>query len=353
MTLWFVGAGLGGVHSLSEQAKNVISESDAVFVEQFTSPTGIEFFREIEKLAPGKVYAVKRWTVEDGGRILNAAKEGTASLVSWGDSYAATTHIELRVRAASSGTKTHTVHGASALTAMVGECGLHQYKVGKTVTIMDGAIKYDTAYYTIYGNMMHGSHTILLLEYNQDKDYFLNPVQAFEILRDAENGQRRRVTTDDVFCIVASRIGAKDQKVIAGKISTLIGIEFGAPPHAIIIPGSMHFTESDALKVLAECLDEPTDNSQNTPSIPKQMLKKYVPLIGQAIKESRKLCNNDARLEEVLDGAARYAEDAERFLVQGQEDLAVLCIGYADGLADAVRIVRGLEPDGASDKHIL
>ena len=287
----------------------------AVFVEQFTSPTGIEFFKEIEKLSPGKVHAVKRWIVEDGGRILNAAKEGTASLVSWGDSYAATTHIELRVRAASSGIKTHTVHGASALTAMVGECGLHQYKVGKTVTIMDGAIKYDTAYYTIYGNMVHGSHTILLLEYNQDKDYFLNPVKAFEILRDAENGQRRKAAADEIFCIVASRIGAKDQKIIAGKISTLIGIEFGEPPHAIIIPGSMHFTESDALKVLAECLDEPTDNSQNTPSIPKQMLKKYIPIIDQSIKESQKLCDNDARLEEILDGAARYTESMhERFL---------------------------------------
>ena len=30
MTLWFIGAGLGGAHSLSEQAKNVITESDVV-----------------------------------------------------------------------------------------------------------------------------------------------------------------------------------------------------------------------------------------------------------------------------------------------------------------------------------
>ena len=33
--------------------------------------------------------------------------------------------------------------------------------------------------------------------------------------------------------------------------------------------------------------------------------------------------------------------------------LAVLCIGYADGLADAVRIAHGLEPAGASDKSII
>ena len=84
MTLWFIGAGLGGAHSLSEQAKNVITESDVVFVEQFTSPTGIEFFNAIEKFAPGRVHAVKRWTVEDGKKILDAAKEGTASLVPTG-----------------------------------------------------------------------------------------------------------------------------------------------------------------------------------------------------------------------------------------------------------------------------
>ena len=172
MTLWFIGAGLGGANSLSEQAKNVITESDIVFVEQFTSPTGIEFLNAIEKFAPGRVHAVKRWTVEDGKKILDAAKEGTASLVSWGDSYAATTHIELRVRAASFGTKTRTVHGVSALTAMVGECGLHQYKVGRTVTIMDGAGTYDTAYYTIYDNMVHGSHTISALGC-----YYLNTIR--------------------------------------------------------------------------------------------------------------------------------------------------------------------------------
>ncbi len=348
MTLWFIGAGLCGVKSLTLQAKNAILESDAVFVEQFTSPTDAEYFDEIEKIAPGKTHAVKRWAVEDGGMILEKAKKGTVSLISWGDSYAATTHIELRVRAALLGIKARTIHGASALTAMIGECGLHQYKVGRMVTMMDNAGQYTTPYYTIYKNMVQGSHTILLLEYNQDKGYFLNPANALRILQDTENGQRRGAAGDGIFCMVASRIGGTDQKITAGKISTLAKVEFGAPPHAIIIPGSLHFTESDSIKALAECLDEPSDNSEFTPSIPKQMLKKYVPMIEQAIKDAEKLCKNDAHLAEVLDGASRYAKDAERFLEQGEEDLAVLCIGYADGLADAVRIARGLEPAGAS-----
>ncbi|MDI1495914.1 MAG: diphthine synthase [Cenarchaeum symbiont of Oopsacas minuta] len=347
--LWFVGAGLAGVQSLTMQAKDVISKSDAVFVEQFTSPTGIEYFAEIEKLALGKTHAIKRWAVEDGNKILNVSKTGTAVLISWGDPYVATTHTELRTRAITSGIKTGTIHGASVLTAMVGECGLHQYKIGKTVTIMSESNQSTTPYYTIYKNMIQGAHTILLLEYNQDKDYFLDPVDALKILQEAEKGQRRRVIIKDTFCLVASRIGSQNQRIVAGNISHIIKKEFGNPPHALIIPSSLHFTESDAINALAECIDAPSDNSQKTPSIPKQMLKKYVPMIEHAISESKKLCKGDAHLEEVLDGASRYTDDAKQFLDDGQEDLAVLCIGYADGLADAVRIARGLEPAGASN----
>ena len=46
--------------------------------------------------------------------------------------------------------KTRTIHAASSLTALVGECGLHYYKVGKIVTIMKEFPTLTTVYYTIY-----------------------------------------------------------------------------------------------------------------------------------------------------------------------------------------------------------
>ncbi len=37
-------------------------------------------------------------------------------------------------------------------------------------------------------------------------------------------------------------------------------------------------------------------------------------------------------------------DDAERFLRQGKQELAVLSIGYAEGLIDALRFQKGLNP---------
>ena len=37
--------------------------------------------------------------------------------------------------------------------------------------------------------------------------------------------------------------------------------------------------------------------------------------------------------------------DAERFLRQGKPELAILSIGYAEGLIDAMRLKRGIYPE--------
>ena len=40
-----------------------------------------------------------------------------------------------------------------------------------------------------------------------------------------------------------------------------------------------------------------------------------------------------------------YIKDAEIFFEQGKDELAILSIGYADGLVDALRIAKGIEPE--------
>ena len=59
-----------------------------------------------------------------------------------------------------------------------------------------------------------------------------------------EKGQRRKVISTNSYAIVASRVGFKDQAIISGKISSLKKRDFGKPPHTVIIPGRLHFTES-------------------------------------------------------------------------------------------------------------
>ena len=151
-------------------------------------------------------------------------------------------------------------------------------------------------YYVIYKNIVEDNHTVLLLEYNQNKDFFLDPKDALKGLLETEEGQGRKVLAESSYVIVASRIGFKDQSIVSGKISSLAKIDFGKPPHTVIIPGRLHFTESDALKLFGQCLDEPFDNSEKTEKISKQMMKKYVPMVREALEEIIPLYKKSKRI---------------------------------------------------------
>ena len=342
--LWFVGLGISGARSISIEAQEVLSKADIVYLEQFTSPIEKSDLLKIKKMIKGEFRQGKRWLVEDGTEILKNAKTKKIVLLAYGDPYIATTHIELRTRAIQEKIKTHSIHAASSLTSMIGECGLHFYKVGRIATIMSEMKSLTTPYYVIYKNIIEGNHTVLLLEYNQDKNFFLNPKDALLGLIETEKGQKRNVIDLSTYAIIASRIGFRDQSIISGKISSLKKIDFGKPPHTIIITGRLHFTESDALKILATCLDEPQDNSEKTKKISKQMMEKYVPMVKEALEEITPYYKNQKEFEIILQNAELYIKDAEKFLEDGQDEVAILSIGYADGLVDALRLAKGFEP---------
>ena len=342
--LFFVGLGIGGPDALSEKAKKIISECNIVYFEQFTSPMSESHTKFLQEIVKGQFKFAPRWLVEDGKEILDASKNNNVALLSYGDPYIATTHIELRVRAIQENIKTETIHASSAITSLIGECGLHFYKVGRTVTIMSG-IPSSTAYYAIFENLKVGNHSIVLLEWNQSERFFLDPKNAISSLLEQEKEQNRKVFSGETYGIVASRIGHDDQKIIAGRFSDLEKQNFGSSPHTIIIPGSMHFTESDALKVLANCISPPEDNTPKIQKISSQMMKKYIPMVRRALAQIRPYYTDSKEFASVLENAELYIKDSEKFYSQGQDELAILSIGYADGLIDALRIAQGLEPE--------
>lgn len=342
--LWFVGLGISNSKSIPTEAVGVLSKADIVYMEQFTSPISKQELTKIKKLTHGEFKTAKRWLVEDGNEILKNAKNKKVVLLSYGDPYIATTHIELRVRAIQEKIKTETIHASSSLTSMIGECGLHYYKIGRVSTIMDEMKSLTTPYYIIYKNITEGNHSILLLEYNQDKDFFLDPKIALERLLETEKGQKRNVIKKTTFAIIASRIGFNNQAIVSGKISSLLKYDFETPPHTIIIPGKMHFTESDALKILTNCLDAPKDNAEDTKKISYQMIEKYVPMVREALEEIKPYYAGKKDFQVILENAELYVQDAENFLDEGKDEVAILSIGYADGLVDALRLAKGLEP---------
>ena len=342
--LWFVGLGISGISELSDNTISIIKNADTVYLESFTSPISETEKEQLANMCDGEFKIAKRWLVEDGNEILENAKKREVVLISYGDPYIATTHLELKTRAVTDKIETKTIHSSSIVSSLIGEIGLQYYKVGKILTIMNDPKSMITPYNTISNNLLSKMHSVILLEYNEDKSFFLAPQDALSLLLDAEKIQNRKIISLDTFAIIASRIGKSDQNITSGKISNLIKKEFGNPPHTIIIPGSLHFTESNAVKIVTDCMDEPFDNSANVKDVSEQMIEKYVPMVREALDEIKPHYENLKEYEDVLINAKLYIDDAENFLKEGKKEYAVLSIGYADGLVDALRIAKGLDP---------
>ncbi|MGH1522387.1 MAG: SAM-dependent methyltransferase, partial [Nitrosopumilus sp.] len=121
--LWFIGLGISGFKSIPIEAIDILSKAEIVYLEQFTSPIGKSDLTKIKNTVKGNFVLAKRWMVEDGSEILKNAKKKKVVLLAYGDPYIATTHIELRARAAEEKIRTSSIHASSSLTSMIGECG--------------------------------------------------------------------------------------------------------------------------------------------------------------------------------------------------------------------------------------
>jgi diphthine synthase len=165
-------------------------------------------------------------------------------------------------------------------------------------------------------------------------------------LLDVEKDIMYGFVSEDSFLIVLSRIGTDEQKIFSGKIKSLLELDYGNGPHAIIFPSRFHFTEEDAILNLTENIDAPTDNTIIIKSVSDHMLNKYEPMIRKEIKQIRESLASRNRTNvqlELLDNAEFYLDDAVQFFRQGKKEIGILSIGYADGLVDSIRQMLEIE----------
>ena len=281
--------------------------------------------------------------MEDGRQILDESKTLNVGLVSYGDPTIATTFTELRIRAIKNEIIVKVIHAASGITSLVGESGLQIYKIGKLVTMMEEKQSSISVYTTIFNNLNLNCHTIILTEYRQDENgsvFFLKPNDVFSRLLETEKDIKYEFVSEESFLIVLSRIGTESQRIVSGKIKSLIGIDYGKGPHAIIFPSKLHFTEEDALLNLTEMVDSPSDNTAVIKGISDHMMNRYEPMIRNEIKQIRESLISKKKEKiplEMLENAELYLDDAIQFFRQGKKELAVLSIGYADGLVDSLK----------------
>jgi len=252
--LVFVGLGLHDEMGISLRGLEELKTADTAFIELYTSLLPDFSIKRFEKISGKTLHIVSRKELEEenGRVILKAAKKGKAVLLVPGDPLIATTHIALRIQAERCGIKNRIVHGASILSAVIGLSGLHNYNLGKTVTIpFPDECPPKTPYKVIAQNKKLGLHTLCLLDIKAEEKRYLSICESLESLLKIESKRRKRIVTMNTLAVGIARAGSGNPTVKADFLRKLLNYDFGTPPYSIIFPGKLHFMEAEALVVLA------------------------------------------------------------------------------------------------------
>jgi diphthine synthase len=256
--LIFVGLGLNDETGISLRGLEETRKANAAFMELYTNLLPAFSLQRFEALAGKKITQLSRRDLEDksGEAVLHEAEKATTVLLVPGDPFVATTHVALRIAAEKRGIKTRIVHGSSAISAVIGACGLHNYKFGKTVTVPFPETTSETPYDVIAQNKSVGLHTLCLLDLKADEQRFLSVNEAVKSLLAVEETNRKRIFTTETLVIGAARVGSAAPVVKADYAGRILNCDFGGPPQSLIVPGEMHFMEVEGLIQFAGAPEE-------------------------------------------------------------------------------------------------
>lgn len=267
--LWLIGLGLFDEKDISVRGLETIKNCDEVFLENYTSILHVPVER-LEAFYGKKVHVADREMVESyAEKILNAAAErdgqAQVAFLVVGDPFAATTHADLLLRAEARGISVQVIHNASIMNA-VAACGLQLYSFGQTVSIPYFTPNWRPRSFfpRIITNYNARLHTLCLLDIKvkevseenlargrkiYEPPRFMTVNEALEQLVECESFEETCILEPDSLVIGLARVGAPDQLIRAGSVSEILETDFGAPLHALVIPGpELHELEYEMLR---------------------------------------------------------------------------------------------------------
>ncbi len=250
MTLFLVGLGLSTEKDITVRGLEAIQNSDLVYLEDYTSLLQCSF-EELEKFYGKRIIHANRESTEQGiKQILEQAKTKNVSFLVVGDPLSATTHVDIIKQAHDLNIPLEIIPNASVLTA-VGMTGLQLYKFGKTTSIpfIEDHPNLETPYNVIKENQSLGLHTLCLLDLKPQQNKFMTVPEAIAVLENIEQRKQEKIINENTLVVGCARLGAKDYLIWAGTITELKSIDFGKPPHCLIIPGKLHFAEEEMLEL--------------------------------------------------------------------------------------------------------
>jgi diphthine synthase len=252
--LVFIGLGLYDELGLTLRGQAEARACDDVFAELYTSVMPGLSLKNLTRVIDRPVKVLSRRDVEEDaeGKILSKARSGKVAFLAAGDPMIATTHVDLRLRAEKAGIRTRIIHGASVASAAAGVTGLQSYKFGRTITVpisRDDELP-ESVYAGLRLNFECGLHSLILLEVDVESGRHVTVAQALERILAFSTQLQDRLIRPETLAVGLARLDAPDMIVRASTASNLMRLDFGQPPHCLIIPSRLHFVEAEALQLL-------------------------------------------------------------------------------------------------------
>ncbi len=336
MTLYLIGLGLGSWEYLTQKALTLMRKSDKIYLDSYTSFVDHKLLEELKRLLGPKIVEADRRTLEENAsRIVGEAEKMSVCILVPGDPLIATTHLSIVLEAARRRIEVKVVHGVSAYSALISASYLQAYKFGRTVTIPRSGIGVESCYMSIIENMERGLHTLVLLDTTGGG---LDIPTAIKLLGKAEEKLSQGLISEKRLIICLARIGFGDEFKWAGSIPDALKIIYPPPPHSIIFPGNLHFSEADALKTMLGADPRIVDAHKPIRFIWTR-LSKYISNVEQALT-GLEMFESSAEIREIINLVESYLEDSRRFWSEGRSSEALAAISYAEGLLDCLRLLK-------------
>ncbi|WP_330632476.1 diphthine synthase [Halocatena halophila] len=249
--LTFVGLGLYDERSVTIAGREAIAAADRVVAEFYTSKLVGTTIETLESYHDTEIERLDRQAVERGPEsILQAAATSDVAFLTAGDTMISTTHVDLRLRATARSIQTRVIHGTTAQAAASSLTGLQNYRFGKATTLPfpyahGGDDVPQSVTETITANQDRGLHTLVFLDIKADREEYMRASTASELLA--------TVLDDETVAVAVCRAGSPEPTVAADRLGALADRSFGEPLHLLVVPGSLHHMEADALTTLAAC----------------------------------------------------------------------------------------------------
>ncbi len=257
--LIFIGLGLYDEKDISVKGLETAREADLLFSEFYTSDLAGCSKEDIESRLGKKIRVLTREDIENKALPLDEAEEKKVVLLTGGDPMAATTHVDLRLRAEKRDIKTKIIHSSSIFSAVPSQLGLQHYKFGRTVTLpfIDEEKKYpESPYHNIKENRKRGLHTLVLLDIDSEDEHYMDVVEGIDALIELEKRLEEGVIKEKTLIAGLARVGSEEPEIKADYPDDLRSYDFGSGLHCMVVFGDLHFMEIDSLVNLADAPKE-------------------------------------------------------------------------------------------------